>query len=115
MRQRNQKHSSPEAPADDSPQCWTVGLQRGLSFPSLGQLTAEQTVDANRHEGKWEELSLVEPDEVLHVQLPRFLHLFEILYKETEGENGGEAKSKEIASAHLVGIFSIEPQSYKEQ
>ena len=57
-----------------------------IILPSLGQLKAEQAVDANRHEGEGKELALVEPDEVLHVQFPRFLHLFEILYKEAEGE-----------------------------
>ena len=86
-----------------------------LSFPSLGQLKAEQAVDANRHEGEGKELALVEPDEVLHVQFPRFLHLFEILYKEAEGEDGGEAEPEEVTSAYLVGIFAIEPQSNKEK
>ena len=86
-----------------------------LSFPSLGQLKAEQAVDANRHERKRKQLPLVEAYEVLHVQFPRFLHLFEILYKEAEGEDGGEAEPEEVTSAHLVGIFAIEPQSNKEK
>ena len=86
-----------------------------LSFPSLGQLKAEQAVDANRHEGKRKQLPLVEAYEVLHVQFPRFLHLFEVFDKKSEGEDCGQAESEEIASADLVGVFAIEPKSDEEE
>ena len=64
---------------------------------------------------KGEQLSLVEVNDGLHLLFPRFLHLFEVFHKESEGEDAGEAESEEVARSHFVWPFAIEPECDKEE
>ena len=86
-----------------------------LVFPGFRKFSPEQAIESNGHKGEGEQLSLVEVDDGLHLLFPRFLHLFEVFHKESEGEDAGEAESKEKARSHFVRPFAIEPECDKEE
>lgn len=70
---------------------WAFIKAHGFYFLSphfFAELAAQEAVEADGNEGDAEDLSLVEPDGVDHLDFPCFLNVFEKLDEEAEGEDG---------------------------
>lgn len=86
-----------------------------LLAPFLAELAAQEAVEADGNEGDAEELSLVEPDGVDHLDFPCFLNVFEKLDEEAEGEDGRQAPAEEKSRANAVAVAAVEPQADEEE
>ena len=81
-------------------------------FPA--PFAARHAIGAEQQEGDAEQLSLVETDELLHLNFPRFLHLFAELHDEAESEDGGETPTEEVARTDLLRQPAIERDADEE-
>ena len=76
---------------------------------------AQQAVKSEHDQGDAQELSLIEADGLNHGEFPRFLHLLEHLYKETESEDARQAPAEVKTCAHLLLPAAVKGQRQQEE